>query len=54
MFTVKITYLEEVDEVDDYLLREFEFEEVNEARRFYAMKKEEYKDNDLVSVTANF
>ena len=52
MFTVRITYLDEVDEYG-YLYREFEFEEINEARRFYAMKKEEYKDNELVSVSAD-
>ena len=52
MFTVRITYLDEVDEYG-YVFRDYDFDDVSEARAFYAMKEEQYKDNCLVSVTAD-
>lgn len=52
MFTVRITYLDEVDEYG-YVFRDYNFEDVNEARRFYAMKQKQYKDDGLVSVSAD-
>lgn len=52
MFTVRITFLDSIDEYG-YVFRDYEFEDVNEARRFYAMKKNEYKDDGLVSVSAD-
>ena len=46
MFTVRIIYL--LDTADDYT-----FYDVNEAREFYNLKKNEYKDNALVSVSTD-
>lgn len=44
MFTVRITYLDSVDEYG-YVFKDYEFEDVNQAREFYAMKQEQYKDD---------
>lgn len=52
MFTVRITYLDEVDEYG-YVFKDYNFEDVNEARRFYAMKQAQYKGDGLVSVSAD-
>ena len=52
MFTVRITYLDCIDEYG-YVFRTYEFEDVDEAREFYALTKAEYEGNDLVSVTAD-
>ena len=52
MFTVRITYLDCIDEYG-YVSKDYEFEDVNEARAFYALKQADYRDNDLVSVTAD-
>ncbi len=52
MFTVRITYLDEVDEYG-YVFKDYNFEDVNEARAFYARKQAENKDNGLVSVSAD-
>lgn len=52
MFSVVITYLDEIDEYG-YASRVYEFEDVFEARAFYDLKKADYKDNDLVSISAD-
>lgn len=52
MFTVRITYLDSIDEYG-YMFRDYSFEDVNEARRFYAMKLADYADDELVSVTSD-
>lgn len=52
MFTVRITYLDCIDEYG-YVFKEYEFENINDAREFYALKQNDYRDNDLVSVTAD-
>ena len=52
MFTVRITFLDEVDEYG-YVFRDYNFEDVNEARAFYAVKQAQYKDDGLVSVSAD-
>lgn len=52
MFTVRITYLDSVD-IYGFVFKDYCFEDVNEARRFYAMKLADYKDNELVSVTSD-
>lgn len=52
MFTVRITYLDSVDEYG-YVFKDYNFEDVNEARAFYAMKKADYKDNPFISITAD-
>ena len=52
MFRVRITYLDEVDEYG-YVFKEYSFEDINEARSFYAMQQEQYKNDGLVSVSAD-
>ena len=52
MFTVQITFLDETDEFG-YIFRDYDFEDVYEARAFYELKKAEYKDNGLVSVSCD-
>ena len=52
MFTVRITYLDEIDEYG-YVFRDYDFDDVNEARAFYDLKRSDYKDNGLVSVTSD-
>ena len=52
MFTVRITFLDEIDEFG-YVFKEYEFEDVYEARAFYDLKKSDYKDDGLVSVTCD-
>ena len=52
MFTVKITFLDEVDDYG-YVSKFYDFDDINKAREFYAMKQAQYKDDSLVSVTSN-
>ena len=52
VFTVRITFLDSIDEYG-YVFRDYTFEDVNDARAFYAMKKNEYKDDGLVSVSSD-
>ena len=52
MFTVRITFLDEVDEYG-YIFKEFTFEDVQEARSFYAYKKEAYKNDGLIDVSTD-
>ena len=52
MFTVRITFLDSIDEYG-YVFRDYTFEDVNDARAFYTMKKNEYKDDGLVSVSSD-
>ena len=52
MFTVVITFLDEVDEYG-YVRHFYEFDDLYECRSFYAAKKELYANNDSVSVSSD-
>ena len=52
MFTVTITFLDEIDEYG-YISKDYYFEDVYDARKFYDMKKADYKNNGLVSISTD-
>lgn len=52
MFEVVVTFYDCIDEYG-YVSKVYTFEDVHEARRFYAMKRNKYKDDGLVSVSAD-
>lgn len=52
MFTVRITYTAEVDECG-YIFKDYEFEDVEEARQFRNSKLEQYKDDCTVIVSSD-
>lgn len=49
MYTVRITHFDLIRD-DGYVTFDYDFENVNEARDFYAMKHSYYQNNESVSV----
>ena len=52
MFTVRIIFLTEYDEYGN-IFKDYVFEDINEARKFYEYKKSVYKDDDEISVVSD-
>lgn len=52
MYTVKVTHFDLIRD-DDYVSFSYDFENVNEARDFYAMKLSHYQNDESVSVTTD-
>jgi hypothetical protein len=53
MFTVCITYYDEVNEFGGYMQKVWEFEKLEDAQAFYNAKRSLYKDNGLIGITAD-
>ena len=53
MFIVCLTYYDTVTEFGTYYQKVVEFDDVNDAREYYRMMKEEYKNDGLVGVSTD-